>query len=433
MTAGDSSTSTRLSHIERLVDVIDLPIGRWDTENRLVFCNDPYLGWAQRSRDDLLGKTLAELYGDEAWQRAAPAFRQAFAGRTVNYERRLSHGSLATRWARVQVFPDLDAQGRVDGVFTIAFDIHADVVAREALEAARERLDRFTENIPYPLTYVDRDFVLRFVNKAYRDTVRMNADDLIGRHIGEARGAKLWAEHAPYFERALKGQTVQYTRLVDRMPTGPRWVRTSYVPDFDERRQVRGLYTVTIDVHELTMAQEKLRRSVERDALTDVLSRRTMMDRIEAAMLDAPDVPVALFFVDLDGFKEVNDQLGHREGDRLLVGVGAALQAAVRAEDAVGRFGGDEFLVLAPVRDAAGAQTLALHMLAAVRALTLPPAAAPLLSASIGFALAPADSQHPMKLLQLADDAMYSAKRMGKNRAMHCGSVPAASSRILED
>jgi len=422
-----STPGNRLSHIERLVDAIDLPIGRWDTRYRLVFCNEPYLGWARRSRDELLGKTLAELYGDDAWQRAEPAFREAFAGHTVNYERRIEHGSQASRWARVQVFPDVDAQGRVDGVFTIAFDIHADVLAREALEAARERLDRFTENIPYPLTYVDRGFVLRFVNKAYRDAVRMPLDQLIGRHIGEARGARLWAEHAPYFERALKGQTVQYTRLVDRLPSGPRWMRTSYVPDFDARRKVRGLYTVTIDVHELTIAQERLKRSVERDALTDVLSRRTMMDRIEAAMLDAPDHPVALFFVDLDGFKEVNDQHGHREGDRLLVSVGAALHAAVRAEDAVGRFGGDEFLVLAPVRDAAGAHTLALHMLAAVRGLSLAPSTTPLLSASIGYALGPADSQHPMRLLQLADDAMYTAKRMGKGRVMHCGSVPAVS------
>ena len=129
----------RLSHIERLVDVIDLPIGRWDAENRLVFCNTPYLGWAERPREQLLGRTLQELFGDEAWARAEPAFREAFSGRTVNYERRLTHGTKAARWARVQVFPDVDAHGKVEAVFTIAFDIHQDVLARESLEAARER------------------------------------------------------------------------------------------------------------------------------------------------------------------------------------------------------------------------------------------------------------------------------------------------------
>ena len=288
MSASAFPEGHRLSHIERLVDVIDLPIARWDAASRLVFCNTPYLGWAERPREQLLGRTLQELFGDEAWARAEPAFREAFEGRTVNYERRLTHGSKSPRWARVQVFPDVDPQGQVEAVFTIAFDIHEDVLAREALQAASERLDRFTENIPYPLTYVDRGFVLRFVNKAYCEATGQQARGPAG--PAHRRGARRQAlvRACAVLRAGAEGQTVQYTRLVDRLPQGPRWLRTSYVPDFDARRHVRGLYTVTIDVHELTMAQEKLRRSVERDSLTDVLSRRTMMDRIEAAMLEAP-------------------------------------------------------------------------------------------------------------------------------------------------
>jgi diguanylate cyclase (GGDEF)-like protein/PAS domain S-box-containing protein len=414
----DPSAST----IERLVNVVALPIGRWDRDARLVFCNAPYLLWSGRARDELLGRTLAELYGEEAWERARPAFERAFRGATTSYERLLRHGTLAGRWARVQVFPDADAAGEVHSVFTIATDIHEDVTAREALIAARVRLDRFTENIPYPLTYVDAEFVLRFVNKAYCEMAGKPADQLLGRHIGAVRGQKRWAEHEPHFRRALEGKTVQYTRLVDGLANnpvgGPRWLRTSYVPDFDEQGRVVGLYTVTIDVHDLTVAQEQLRRSVERDMLTDVLSRRTMMDRIEAAMVTATHEPMALFFVDLDGFKAVNDRLGHREGDALLVQVAQALQKSVRADDAVGRFGGDEFLVLAAVRNPSGARALALHMLEAIRQVSATVNGGGV-SASIGYALAPADAQHPLKLLQAADDAMYAAKRLGKDRVQH--------------
>jgi diguanylate cyclase (GGDEF)-like protein/PAS domain S-box-containing protein len=406
----------RLAHIERLVDAIDLPMGRWNTDNRLVFCNTPYLHWTGRSREDLLGRTLEELYGVDAWQRARPAFAEAFRGRTVNYERRITHNGIDGRWARIQVFPDADAQGQVTGVFTIAFDIHQDVVEREALAAARQRLNRFTENIPYPLTYVDRNFILQFVNRAYVEATGQDPKEMLGRTIGDVRGAKRWAEHRPYFERALSGKAVQYTRLVNLATQGLRWVRTSYVPDFAADGEVLGLYTVTVDVHELTLTQENLKRSVERDPLTDVLSRRTMMDRIEAALAVAEQAPVALFFVDLDGFKSVNDELGHRAGDQLLVGVAQALQAAVRAEDSVARFGGDEFLVLAAIRDTDGAHALAVHMLEAVR--TVGPRG---VSASIGYALAPADALQPMRLLQLADEAMYAAKRLGKDRVMHAG------------
>lgn len=200
-------------------------------------------------------------------------------------------------------------------------------------------------------------------------------------------------------------------------------MRTSYVPDLAESGEMLGLYTVTIDVHELTVTQEKLKRRVERDALTDVLSRRTMMDRVEAALADAQRHPVALYFVDLDGFKAVNDRLGHREGDVLLVTVGAALQAAVRLEDAVGRFGGDEFLVMAQVRDAEGAHALAQHMLEAVRSVAGSAALPGIVSASIGYALAPADAQHPPNLLQQAADATYAAKRFGEDRALHCRAI----------
>ena len=221
----------------------------------------------------------------------------------------------------------------------------------------------------------------------------------------------------------MAGEATQYTRLVEGLPQGPRWLRTSYVPDFGDDGQVLGVYTVTIDVHDLTEAQQRLQRSVERDGLTDALTRRTMMERLDAATMACATQPVALFFVDLDGFKALNDAQGHAAGDAMLVELARALQAAVRAEDAVGRFGGDEFLVLATVRDAAGAHALAGHLLQAVQACTKRCSGAQPVSASIGYALAPYDASQALRLLQLADHAMYAAKRGGKNRVMHCAAI----------
>jgi diguanylate cyclase (GGDEF)-like protein/PAS domain S-box-containing protein len=408
---------------ERLVDAIALPIGRWDRDARLLFCNAPYTQWAGRPSDELVGHTLAELYGPEAWAIAGPSFAAAFEGRTVRYERRLTHQGASARWTRAMVFPDRNAAGEVDAIYTIAFDIHDDVVEREALHEARKRFDRFTENIPYPLTYVDRDCVLRFVNRAYVQAIGMSTTELIGRHIGTVRGPARWAQHQPYFERAVGGESAQFTRLVEDLPDGPRWLRTSYVPDFGDDGQVLGVYTVTIDVHDLTEAQQRLQRSVERDGLTDALTRRTMMERLDAATMTCATQPVALFFVDLDGFKALNDAQGHAAGDTMLIELARALQAAVRAEDAVGRFGGDEFLVLATVRDAAGAHALASHLLEAVQACTARCAGAQPVSASIGYALAPYDASQALRLLQLADHAMYAAKRSGKNRVTHCAGL----------
>lgn len=422
------TASTPAAHIERLAEVVALPIGRWDPAARLIYCNTPYLQWAGRSREALLGRSLAELYGEAAWNAAQPAFEQAFLrGETSSYERLLTHPPHSPRWARMQVFPDVE-EGVVASVFTIATDIHEDVVAREALIAARVRLDRFTENIPNPLIYLDRDGVIRFANKAYREACGKPAEAIVDHHLRTVRGEAVWQEHLPYLERALAGETVNYSRLVDGLTHGPRWLRTSFVPDFDHDGTVLGLYTVTIDVHDLTIAQEQLRRSVERDALTDVLSRRAMMARIDGVLAEALSAPVALYFVDLDGFKSVNDEFGHGEGDELLVRVGAALQASVRAEDAVGRFGGDEFLVLAAVHDASGADALARHLLAAIRNITTSGPLAGRVSASVGYALAPANATQAIRLLQCADEAMYAAKRQGKNRVMPYAALAAGRS-----
>jgi len=330
----------------------------------------------------------------------------------------VTHRPGGGRWARIQVFPDFSATGAVDAVYTIAFDIHDDVTRRKALEDAHRRLDRFTENIPYPLTYLDRDCVVRFANKAYLQAAGQAAADVIGRPIREVRGSSRFEEHRPFFERALAGETVQYTRLVELPQQGRRWMRTSYVPDFDSAHQVVGFYTVTTDVHDLTVAQERLKRSAEMDALTELYSRRAMMDRIEAAVLGAQSQPVALYFIDLDGFKAVNDEHGHREGDRVLVAIAHALREAAAPEDAVGRFGGDEFLVLAPVHSRDDAQRTGRRLLGAICTAGAQAAPRHRVSASIGYALAPFDAVQPLKLMQMADSAMYAAKRQGHGRVL---------------
>jgi diguanylate cyclase (GGDEF)-like protein/PAS domain S-box-containing protein len=412
-----------ISPASRLADSIALPIGRWDRQARLLYCNAPYTQWAGRPEVELVGHTLESLYGPQAWAIASSSFAAAFEGRAVSYERRLTHQGASARWTRALVFPDRNEAGEIEAVYTIAFDIHDDVVEREALHAARKRLDRFTENIPYPLAYVDSDCTLRFANRAFVMTTDLTGTELVGRHFRDACGALSWTSQQTHFARALGGTATQYTRLVERAPHGPRWLRTSYVPDFDDDGAVLGVYTATIDVHELTEAQQRLQRSVERDGLTDALTRRTMMERLDVATTTCAVQPVALFFVDLDGFKALNDAQGHAAGDAMLIESARSLQGAVRAEDAVGRFGGDEFLVLAAVRDAAGAHALARHLLTAMQECAVRCAGGQPVSASIGYALAPDDATQPLRLLQLADHAMYAAKRGGKNRVMHCAGL----------
>ena len=105
-----------------------------------MFCNVPYLEWAGRSELQLLGRTLEQLYGADAWSAAMEAFAAAFRGEIVFYERLLTHRGDEPRWGRVQVFPEFDRNGEVAAVYTVAFDVHDFVTTRQALEAARARV-----------------------------------------------------------------------------------------------------------------------------------------------------------------------------------------------------------------------------------------------------------------------------------------------------
>jgi diguanylate cyclase (GGDEF)-like protein len=184
------------------------------------------------------------------------------------------------------------------------------------------------------------------------------------------------------------------------------------------------VYSILVDVHDLKLRQQQLESSIERDPVTEVLSRRAIIDRLEKALADRRAGHVALFFVDLDGFKTVNDMLGHRDGDAVLGRVAQVLQSAVRSEDSVGRFGGDEFLVLARVPDRPAAEIVAQQLVSAIRASSAGQPALAQVSASVGYALAPEDADSALRLVQRADDAMYFAKRAGKNRAAHCSVAP---------
>jgi diguanylate cyclase (GGDEF)-like protein len=149
------------------------------------------------------------------------------------------------------------------------------------------------------------------------------------------------------------------------------------------------------------------RREALTDELTGLANRRRLLRALEVA-LSAPGGACSLMLVDLDGFKALNDSLGHAAGDRVLAVVGARLRRAVGESGLVARLGGDEFAVLLVGRGDAEPVAQVLH---AAIGRPLPMAGHPAVGASIGIASAPEHGDHPAILLREADLAMYSAKR----------------------
>ena len=166
----------------------------------------------------------------------------------------------------------------------------------------------------------------------------------------------------------------------------------------------------------------------DHDALTALFNRRRFTDELDREILRcrAQGASSVLLYLDLDGFKQVNDKLGHAVGDILLKDIAKLLSAQTRGNDVVGRMGGDEFALLLPGVSRENAEVMSQRLLASVAAYQVPDNGLGLrVTASIGVAPMPGAATPPSQALLIeADEAMYGAKRAGKNQ-VHFASFPA--------
>ncbi|WP_313079328.1 EAL domain-containing protein [Pulveribacter sp.] len=201
---------------------------------------------------------------------------------------------------------------------------------------------------------------------------------------------------------------------------GRRWVRSlGKIVAWNERGEPLRMVGMTIDVSSQRTQEQQLERMAHYDALTGLPNRVLLERRLQEGMRQshADGTHLGVGYLDLDGFKPVNDRLGHAAGDRLLVMVAQRLQHALRPGDCVARLGGDEFVVLLPALT--GGAECESRLQAVMDSVSAP---YPLdgervaVTASIGYTLYPDDGADADALLRHADQAMYAAKQAGRNR-----------------
>jgi len=184
-----------------------------------------------------------------------------------------------------------------------------------------------------------------------------------------------------------------------------------------------------VEAEQHAAAVKDLSAIAQTDALTSLPNRRGLDALLPLAVSRAtPGAELALFLIDLDGFKAVNDRLGHAVGDQLLVEVSRRLVATLRRADVVARLGGDEFVVLAEgLPSEAEAQALGRKLLKAFEEPVQVGAMPCRIGLTVGFAMAPADGVDGADLMRLADTAMYVGKRAGRRQVRRCSSDLALS------
>ncbi|MDE1964434.1 MAG: PAS domain S-box protein [Xanthomonadaceae bacterium] len=400
-----------------------------DADERIVTWNraaEQIFGWP---REEALGRKLSETIVPPAMRaRHQRGFDRFMAGEPGSGEL-MGHRMELTGLRRDgREFPLELTLGSThnDGHLRVNAFLH-DIGRRKADELAVKetaaQLKTITDNAPAMIAFVGRDLRYRFHNRAYTDWFGVATDSLVGTEIRAFWGEQTFASLKPALDRVLAGYdtTIEY-----QLPSlnGPMWFYATLVPHVEDNGQITGFYLLAQDVTERKQLYERIEHEALHDALTGLPNRRALIRHLDEAMARTRrrGRPLALLFMDLDGFKHMNDTLGHDFGDAVLHRFAEILRAAVRETDFVARLAGDEFVILLEDLDpdedrAQRAGAVVLDRLAADQEIQ---GVAVRLSTSIGVALYDGqDVETPQEVLRRADAAMYRAKAAGRRCMSH--------------
>ncbi len=297
---------------------------------------------------------------------------------------------------------------------SMAQALHDQAVARSRSE---QRLRLITDNVPAFISYIDRDRRYRFVNASYQDIFGQKPEDLLGKTVLEVRGGATYELIKPRLDEALGGLPVHFEQIYEGR-NGPRALNMTYLPDYGDGdvNEVQGVYVMGVDVTAHKALEEKLARMAEYDQLTGLPNRYLVQDRLAQACVRCKreGIQLAVFYLDLDGFKRINDTHGHATGDAILKEFARRATAVVRASDTVARIGGDEFVVLMEgFFSYRQLEQLGRKIVDAVEAPFQVEGKALQVSTSVGVSTFP-PSKSWEELLATADAAMYEAKATGR-------------------
>ena len=288
-----------------------------------------------------------------------------------------------------------------------------------ALERSEERFRRIVHCAEEGIWEIDASARTSFVNPKMAQMLGYTIEEMLDQPLVAFMDDEGRAILERNIARRQRGVAERHEFKFLRKDRGELWVTLATNPIFDGDGGYLGALALVSDITATRASTELIWQQANFDTLTALPNRHMFQDRLgqEVKKARREGVLLGLLFIDLDGFKQVNDTLGHEQGDALLVEAAHRIGACVRTSDTVARLGGDEFTVILTGLEQIGAiERITQTILARLnRPFTLG-MARPSLSASIGISVFPADANSPETLLRNADQAMYAAKQGGRNR-----------------
>ncbi len=404
---------------KRLRDITNnLPahIAYFDRDERCHFANDTALRTQGVLREDLEKHTLRSAVGDESYAQQAASVRAVLGGQRSSMEGVATHKGRDVNF-QAHFVPDLGDDGSVRGFYVMTFDITALKRAEKDRAEGEQRLRTIADNLPVLISYIDSDERLQFANETFREWVGMDPQASVGKPILELIGPKLYEQRRMHLRNALAGQRVNFD--VDSAVHGVhRHLHNVYVPDVREDGRVVGVYALSSDVTALKQVERQLSELARVDSLTNLPNRRAFDERLREAVGRSrrAERPMALMFLDIDHFKQINDTYGHGVGDGVLKEFAQRLQGCVRLTDTVARYAGDEFvIILEGIKTSDEAAMLARKIGETVRVPFMLEELTLNVTSSVGVAYLENAEVIPADVVAKADAALYEAKRAGRN------------------
>jgi diguanylate cyclase (GGDEF)-like protein/PAS domain S-box-containing protein len=430
----------------RLVETVPSMIFSLDGEGRFSFANDVGVRLiAGVPASELLGREFVDFMPSSGAADSWSLFRRVLSGETVvRVETRIKRADSRDMVVSITAQPLRDPGGRIVGVSGTAVDVTERRGREFELQRTRDLLHSAVEAMPDGFALFDHHDRVAMCNARYADLhgASDHAAELIGKHITELLhlAAHRTEQMPPEFlgdEESWTRERLRRHRDANGQPyvyetSDERWIQVTKrrTPD----GSVVGIYT---DITQLKRSEEAVRILAQHDALTGLPNRRLMNDRLAQAIAQAKrnGEMAAVLLIDLDDFKPINDEHGHRAGDDVLRVVALRLKECVREVDTVARYGGDEFVVvLSSVNRPRDAGLVAEKIIGAlaepIPALWISQHGSRVpevrVGCSIGISMFPQDATQPDALIRRADAAMYTAKSRGRGCLVFHAAPPSA-------
>jgi diguanylate cyclase (GGDEF)-like protein/PAS domain S-box-containing protein len=405
-----------LRQFQRAVEQSPVSIIITDIGARIEYVNPKFTEITGYTRAEVLGQnprllksgvTPAATY-DELWDTLSRG--ESWSGELCN---RRKNGEVF--WEMARILPITDAAGKATHYLAVKEDISE---RRQVEEQRRLALSVFQSSHD-GIVITDADNIILDVNDAFCDLTGYSREESIGRPINLLNSG----HHDPDFFRRLYETVMQQGywqgEIWNRTKAGAISVVLMTISAVhDDSGRLSHYVGVFTDITRKKESEQQLERLAYYDALTGLPNRSLFRDRLQQAIAksERDKRSLALLFIDLDHFKEVNDSFGHVVGDQLLVEAAKRISSCLRSTDTVARLGGDEFtVILCGVDGRAAVEHVVGEVLTGLAAPYDLGGVIAHVSASIGIILCPDDAKTPEALIGAADLAMYEAKARGRN------------------